>query len=85
VLVEGVGEIVAGVGGSGLLEVRVVEIELGGVVEGLAGGFAEEGVGGLVGPLFLGGEDLRGFADTVPGFPSGFPEIGDEDSGCLSD
>src|ERR1019366_3187233 len=49
---------VAGVGGSGLLEVRVGEIELGGVVEGLAGGFAEEGVGGLVGPLFLGGEDL---------------------------
>ena len=37
---------------------ELVEIELGGVVEALAGGFAEEGVGGLVGPLLLGGEDL---------------------------
>jgi hypothetical protein len=34
------------------------EIEFAGVVEVLAGGFAEEGVGGLAVPLLLGFEDL---------------------------
>src|ERR1039458_2375296 len=37
---------------------ELVEIELGGVMAAVAGGFAEERVGGLVGPLLLGGEDL---------------------------
>ena len=52
------------------------EIELAGVVEALAGGFAEEGVGGFASPLLLGFEDLGfgGIEDAIEAAEDGHGE-----------
>ena len=55
---------------------ELLEVEAAGVVEALAGGFAEEGVGGFVVPLLLGGEDLGlgGLEDAVQAAEDGHGE-----------
>ena len=55
---------------------EALEIELAGVVEALAGGFAEEGVGGFASPLLLGFEDLGfgGIEDAIEAAEDGHGE-----------
>ena len=58
------------------IALEAFEIELAGVVEALAGGFAEEGVGGFASPLLLGIEDLLfgGIEDAVEAAEDGHGE-----------